>query len=406
MALGIAGAIPGFSQGDFTVDGHDVQVHSFASQGFMYTNVNNYMSMPTSQGSFAFTDFGANVSVKVTDKFHVAAQIYDRNIGELGNWYPTLDWAVADYKFKDWFGIRAGKVKTTLGLFNDTQDMEFLSTWALMPQSLYSLDQRGATISHEGGDLYGNIESKKFGGWSYTVYGGYRPDDPHGGYVFALDTSAKGPLDANGVYTILPSTARTITSYNGPTYGADLRWNTPLSGLLVGTSYLNQDPTTTGHYIATNVTYHLDTLHDNTNAFYLEYTRGNFRFDGEYRREPVTIKSTTPAGVFTAPTFRDGRSGYVAASYRLSKLIEVGAYQSRFIQNWGVLHSDPLNHLFDQALTARFDLRSYLDLKIEGHFMDGIMTSAIESRGFYVADNLNGIKPNTKLLVIRVGYHL
>ncbi|MGD0076839.1 MAG: hypothetical protein ABSD31_21310 [Candidatus Binataceae bacterium] len=122
----------------------------------MYTNVNNYMSMPTSQGSFAFTDFGANVSVKVNDNFHVGAQIYDRNIGAFGNWYPELDWAVADYKFKDWFGIRAGKVKTTLGLFNDTQDMEFLSTWALMPQSVYSLDQRGATISHEGGDFYGN----------------------------------------------------------------------------------------------------------------------------------------------------------------------------------------------------------------------------------------------------------
>jgi len=138
------------------VDGRDVQIHSFASQGFMYTNVNNYMSMPTSQGSFAFTDFGANVSVKVNDNFHVGAQIYDRNIGAFGNWYPELDWAVADYKFKDWFGIRAGKVKTTLGLFNDTQDMEFLSTWALMPQSVYSLDQRGATISHEGGDFYGN----------------------------------------------------------------------------------------------------------------------------------------------------------------------------------------------------------------------------------------------------------
>ncbi len=107
---------------DASVAGRPVQFHVFGSQGFMYSNQNNYMTMDTSKGSFAFTDFGANVSTRLTDKFRVGAQIYDRNIGKLGNWQPTLDWAVADYKFADWFGVRAGKVKTTLGLFTDSQD--------------------------------------------------------------------------------------------------------------------------------------------------------------------------------------------------------------------------------------------------------------------------------------------
>jgi hypothetical protein len=173
------------AQFDFNVDGRPVQIHSFASQGFMYTNQNNYMTMNTTAGSFAFTDAGANVSVKLTDNFRVGAQIYDRNIGQIGKWHPELDWATADYKFKDWLGIRAGQVKTTLGLFNDTQDMEFLQTWALMPQSTYSLDQRGATISHDGGDIYGNIGAKKVGSFSYAVYGGFRPNDPNGGYIYA-----------------------------------------------------------------------------------------------------------------------------------------------------------------------------------------------------------------------------
>ena len=94
------------AQFDFTVDGRQIQVHSFASQGFMYSNDNNYMTMPTSTGSFAFTDFGANISTQLTDKLRLGAQLYDRNIGQLGNWHPDLDWAVADYKLKDWFGIR------------------------------------------------------------------------------------------------------------------------------------------------------------------------------------------------------------------------------------------------------------------------------------------------------------
>jgi hypothetical protein len=394
------------AQFDFTVDGRDVQIHSFASQGFMYTNQNNYMTMNTTSGSFAFTDVGANVSVKLTDNFRVGAQIYDRNLGQIGNFHPALDWATADYRFKDWLGIRAGQVKTTLGLFNDTQDMEFLQTWALMPQSTYSLDQRGATISHIGADIYGNIDMKRMGGVSYTVYGGERPNDPNGGYVYALDTSAKNGTDPNGAYYVVPSTARTITSYEGPVFGSDLRWNSPVKGLLVGFTYLYQDPTTVGHYIATNIPYHLRTLSDNTYAYYTEYTRGNFRFDGEYRREPVTITTSTPSGVVTPPTSREIRDGYVAASYRLSKIFEVGSYYSRYYANWDVLHSDPLNHVFDYVVTLRADLRKYLDLKVEEHFMNGTMPSAIASRGFYVADNPNGLKPETHLLVVRLGYHL
>ena len=44
------------AQFDFKIDGRSVQVHSFASQGFAYSNQNNYLTMNTSQGSFAFTD--------------------------------------------------------------------------------------------------------------------------------------------------------------------------------------------------------------------------------------------------------------------------------------------------------------------------------------------------------------
>jgi hypothetical protein len=46
---------------EFKIDGREVQIHGFASQGFIYTDDNNWLTMHTSQGSGAFTDFGANV---------------------------------------------------------------------------------------------------------------------------------------------------------------------------------------------------------------------------------------------------------------------------------------------------------------------------------------------------------
>ena len=131
-------AVPGALQAQFNfdVEGRQVQVHSFASQGFIYSNQNNYLTMDTSKGSFSLTDFGFNAATQVTDKFRVGAQLYDRNVGKLGNWRPVLDWGLGDYRFKDWFGVRGGKVKTVLGLYNDSQDLEFLHTWALMPQNV------------------------------------------------------------------------------------------------------------------------------------------------------------------------------------------------------------------------------------------------------------------------------
>ena len=122
-------------------------------------------------------DFGVNRSTRVNDKLRVGGQLYDRNLGQLGQYHPSLDFAVADYRFKSWLGIRGGKGKTTIGLYNDSQDQDFLHTFALLPQSVYPTDIRDATIAHLGGDIYGNISLRhRLGDLAYTVYAGHRSD--------------------------------------------------------------------------------------------------------------------------------------------------------------------------------------------------------------------------------------
>jgi len=210
---------------EFKLFDRAVQVHGFASQGFVYTDDNNWLTMNTSQGSAAWTDFGLNMSSEVTDRLRIGAQGYDRNLGQLGQYHPSLDWAVADYRFKSWFGLRGGKVKTTLGLYNDTQDLDFLHTFALLPQSVYPIDLRDATIAHLGGDVYGNILLKhRLGGLSYTAYVGHRSDSRYSGYFYLASQF--------GIY---------YSRIGGLQYGADLRWNTPLRGLLIGASRMNEN---------------------------------------------------------------------------------------------------------------------------------------------------------------------
>jgi hypothetical protein len=146
--------------------------------------------MNTSRAAAPLPTSAFNMSSQITDKLRIGAQGYDRNLGQLGQYHPSLDWAVVDYRFKSWFGVRGGKVKTTLGLYTDTQDEDFLRVFALLPQSVYPTDLRDATIAHLGGDIYGDTVSlrHKLGDLSYTAYAGHRSDSIYSGYPYYLSS--------------------------------------------------------------------------------------------------------------------------------------------------------------------------------------------------------------------------
>jgi len=403
IGLTLLAALPGLlhAQFDFTVAGRDVQIHSFFSQGFGYSNGNNYLTMDTSQGSFAMTDGGINASVRLTDKLRIGAQVYDRNFGKLGDWHPELDWGYADYRFADWFGVRGGRVKTALGLYNDTQDQDFLRVFALLPQSVYPTDLRDATIAHNGGDVYGNIGLQKAGSFSYTLFAGQRKDTPYGGYIYMLQ-----PVGID------------YKDYGGLQYGADLRWTTPLKGLLLGASHMRGDITGTGTWTYSNAIFggtgfttvptQETTKSETTSQLYAQFTIGNLTVDSEYRR--YWRDHMIFDNMFEVTT--DTRAWYIAASYRLSKRWAVGSYYSRFTDVYGdpptpipTNTSGPDHHLYDKVATLRCDLAKFWNVKIEGHFMDGYGSPGMYPDGFYTSDNPQGLKPKTNLLIVRTGFN-
>lgn len=393
FGIGVSAALIGLSIGltasaqQLTILGRNLQVHGFGSQGFAYSDVNNYLTMKTSDGSFAFTDGGLNVSTQITDQFRVGAQAYVRKIGHLGEGHVTLDWAFGDYRLAKWMGVRAGKVKTVLGLYNDTQDMEFLHTWAILPQSLYPLDLRAYTIAHTGGDIYGDVPLKKYGTLSYTAYAGVRSVDRTSGYYYG---SEKRSIILQGD--------------SGQMVGGDLRWTTPLKGLLLGSSILNQDNSASGYVIKTtgNAPYDESTRRNVTLAYYAQYTRGNLKLDGEYRRN---YNDLIGAEVVSARRNADVRAWYGAAAYRLHKRLEIGSYYSRMYPNFNDVNlSDPNSHIFDKVATVRVDITRFWNMKVEAHLMDGYGHTS-SYRGFYKADQPNGQpEPKTNMIVVRTGF--
>lgn len=394
---------------EFKIANRTVQVHGFASQGFVYTAGNNWLTMGSTQGSAAMTDMGLNMSSQVSDRLRVGAQVYDRNLGQLGQWHPSVDWAVADYRFTNWFGVRAGKVKTVIGLHNETQDLEFLDVFALLPQSVYPTDLRDATIAHWGMDFYGTLPARaRLGTFSYAAYTGYRSDSIYSGYPYLLQVLA-------GIR---------FKRYGGLVYGGDLRWQTPLKGFLVGISRLNEHisgdgtismPVGSGNSgglppplfpnlgTTSSSSYEEHSRQDWTNQFYGEYRWRRLTVDSEYRR--YLRDQSVFNGLSVVVT--DVRGWYISGSYRPIKRLEVGSYYSRYTidDNGTGSTSMPANHIYDKVVSGRVDLNRFWNLKIEGHFMDGYGYGAYPD-GFYASlANQNSFKPQTNALVLKTGFH-
>lgn len=386
---------------DFRLWDRTVQVHGFASEGYVRTDENNWLTMNTTNGAWSMSDMGLNLSSQVTDRLRVGAQVYDRDLGALGDWHPSVDWAVADYRVTNWLGIRGGKVKTQLGLYNDSQDLEFLHVFALLPQGTYPTDLRDTTIAHRGADMYGNVPLQHgWGGLSYTAYGGYRSDSIYSGYPYVLQQFE--------VY---------FHSLGGPQYGADLRWNTPWKGLLVGVSRMNQRITGKGSFVnllnpqAGVVPYETTTKADWTNQFYGQYEIHRLRVDAEYRRH--FDKSPYIPG---SDSFTDSRSWYVSGTWRVQRHLAIGSYYSHYTVTHAqggpaaVLStpqtdsSQPQNHVYDKVAAARIDVNRFVYLKVEGHFMNGYGISSYPD-GFYPQQNPQWFKPSTSALIVKTGFH-
>jgi hypothetical protein len=198
-----------------------LQIHGNAVQGFLFSSSNNYLTTKSSDGSWKWTEGSLSVGRTFTDRFRVGAQVHSYSLGMLGRQNITLDWADADYRFNSYFGIRAGKVKTPFGLYNDTQDVDAVQPWALLPQAVYPADFRAFDLAHTGGVIYGEFSpSKDVGTFVYQAFGGIRSQPGNEGFDLTLA--------AEGI---------SVGTDNGPMAGLDLRWKTPLDGLLFGAAY-------------------------------------------------------------------------------------------------------------------------------------------------------------------------
>jgi len=351
-----------------------IVVHGFVSQGFLFSSRNNYLSMKSSDGSPQWTDGAVNISDSLADNLRVGIQLHMYQLGEFGGSNVQVDWASGDYRVKDHFGIRAGKVKTVWGLFNDSQDVDAIFLWILLPQGSYSIDHKSFYLGHVGGDVYGDISlGKRAGELHYDGYAGQATVDLNDGYI-------KQFAESGLVFT---------NSLGGKTYGGDLQWETPLKGLTIGSS---------GNMQAVDGTAPAGGIHSPAHlapSMYARFSRGKVYFAAEYDRIPIHATVTIGSAVF--PFVVDGRSWFVMGSYRLRKNIQIGSYYSHYV-NKALDTTQPANYSKDWVVSGRYDFNPYVYAKIEGHFLHGT------GLGYYGSTNPNGLAPNSNMLAAKIGF--
>jgi len=357
-----------------SLDDLRIQIHGYATQGFLYSNHNNWNTTDSSDGSPAWTEAVVNLAATPQPKLHIGVQARYYLLGTAGN-AISLDWAQADYKVNEYLGFRAGKVKTPVGLLNETQDIDPTYLWVLLPQSIYTLTERNSTLAHYGGVVYGQLPlGESFGKLEYRGFGGER--------VIGTDDVTLQPLRDYGMTA--PS------GVNGPTYGGTLRWNAPIPGLLFGAS--ENSGSFSGAVVLGPLNGTLSIVRHQT-YYFGKYERNRILLAGEYSVYHVASAMQLPSFPTTISGL-DQRPFYAMASYKLNEKLTAGLYYSSDLDRKVAVGS--ARYQKDWALTARYDFNPFLYLKGEQHWMDGTLI------GYSTADNLN-LQPNARMTLLKLG---
>ncbi len=375
----------------FAQDLSNIQIHGFVTQGFLYSSSNNYLSLNSSSGSLNWSDGVVSISDPVSDKLRVGVQMHMSALGDVGGPILQVDWATGEYRVSDKARFSFGKVKTVIGLFNDTQDVDAVNLWALLPQGVYPIDNKSFTLAHYGADFSGDMALGEQGGTlSYRGYAGYRTLDLESGYVKEIDESMPWFEQKFGLPNALITSAP-----GGKVFGGDVRWQTPLKGLLIGSSASAEDMQGSAGSVSIIATRNVVTQQ------YAKYERGKFMAAFEYKRMPVSLTyiANTAAGPYPVGNPVDWRSWYVMTSYRASKKLEVGTYYSHIVDAGGGESTSVYQHYSkDWTISGRYDFDSHFYAKVEEHFVHGT------DIGYYSDSNPNGEKPRSNILAARIGF--
>lgn len=277
-----------------------IQIHGFASQAVVQTSDNKYFGNSPNT-SFEFTEIGLNGSFQLDPKFLFSAQVLSRRAGEMYDGEPSLDYALGDFTLTSSadrrFGVRVGRIKNPLGLYNETRDVPFTRPGIFLPQVVYYDKLRNSILASDGLMLYGE-SFNPWGNLTLTLGGGRPVIDDNVEWAF-LGADYGGSMESDG--------NTLVGSVWYETQDGALR-----AGLSGASSSLRFDPDVNsilgpGHI---DFTYWIGSL---------QYNTEDFTFSAEYGRLPLEWRDFGPFWPFTKQTTE---GYYLQGAYRILPELE------------------------------------------------------------------------------------
>ncbi|MEX0320688.1 MAG: hypothetical protein AB3N63_00865 [Puniceicoccaceae bacterium] len=328
-----------------------VDFGGFFSQGVITTTDNNYLGDTDGEVSARFREAAINATFSPLKRTTVSAQAFVMELGPgVGGMSDVLlDYAFADYSVNEWIGFRAGRIKRPQGIYNTIRDVDVVRTSILLPQGIYDNRWRDFFSYIDGGSAYGYIAG---GTVEYEVYYGTVQLDSEGG----LGSFLLGEF---------PGLAVTDVNLDGPAYGGQVWYNTPIMGLRAGqaVSYFKDSNIDLFHPYAGAMLEVIDASFFTTS---LQYMTGNWTFEAEFlSRLFETIDPVS--GVKVSET--KGQSWYISATYQINDKLALGAYYTEFA--YDVDSNSPRRNQDEVVVSARYDLSDNWVIKVEAHKVDG-----------------------------------
>lgn len=143
-----------------------LQTHGFLTQSYIKTDRNNFFGESTGNGSIDFREMGINASIRPFSKLTAGAQLLYRDAGASEDQKLLLDYALFDYRLINMgrfsSGLRGGRIKNPMGLYNDTRDVAFTRPGIILPQSIYFDRARDLALSSDGVQSYSYYAADSF----------------------------------------------------------------------------------------------------------------------------------------------------------------------------------------------------------------------------------------------------
>lgn len=137
-----------------------LQLHGFASQAAIKTTANRFYG-DSQDTSLDFTEIGLTASWRLNPRLLLAGQVLSRRAGDMSDGWPKVDFALADIRLSSSdsyrLGLRIGRIKNRLGLYNETRDVPFTHPGIFLPQVVYFDKVRNLILSADGILLYADL---------------------------------------------------------------------------------------------------------------------------------------------------------------------------------------------------------------------------------------------------------